>query len=232
MTSTLAASVFERLGSDLWLLIPAFFFSFAAAALVGRVLGVRRSFLATLLTGLIGWLVGLLVALAVAGDHPDATENFARNLFLFALFGAMAAAVWLEFLARPGMIARAQTGMQSVPHPLRSVRLRSRQGRPSAEITRIAMRTGLAPSLGLGRSARTGDGGVRPPTVRRLRLALEECGGMFVKLGQVLSTRSDLLPHEYVTALSHLQRDVAPAPWADVLAMLESEFGAPLDEVF
>ncbi|MET0921180.1 MAG: AarF/ABC1/UbiB kinase family protein, partial [Acidimicrobiia bacterium] len=232
MTSTLAASVFERLGSDLWLLIPAFFFSFAAAALVGRVLGVRRSFLATLLTGLIGWLVGLLVALAVAGDHPDATENFARNLFLFALFGAMAAAVWLEFLARPGMIARAQTGMQSVPHPLRSVRLRSRQVRRSAEITRIAMRTGLAPSLGLGRSARTGDGGVRPPTVRRLRLALEECGGMFVKLGQVLSTRGDLISADAAAELSLLQDDVRPDGRDEILELLEEELDASLDEVF
>ncbi|MET0895049.1 MAG: AarF/UbiB family protein [Acidimicrobiia bacterium] len=232
MTSTLAASVFERLGSDLWLLIPAFFFSFAAAALVGRVLGVRRSFLATLLTGLIGWLVGLLVALAVAGDHPDATENFARNLFLFALFGAMAAAVWLEFLARPGMIARAQTGMQSVPHPLRSVRLRGRQVRRSAEITRIAMRTGLAPSLGLGRSARTGDGGVRPPTVRRLRLALEECGGMFVKLGQVLSTRGDLISADAAAELSLLQDDVRPDGRDGILELLEDELDASLDEVF
>ena len=44
MTTILAASVFERLGDDLWLLVPAFAFSLLAGALIGRVLGVRRSF--------------------------------------------------------------------------------------------------------------------------------------------------------------------------------------------
>ena len=47
MTTTLAASVFERLGDDLWLLVPAFVFALLAGALIGRVLGVRRSFAAT-----------------------------------------------------------------------------------------------------------------------------------------------------------------------------------------
>jgi ubiquinone biosynthesis protein len=231
MTPTLAASVFERLGDDLWLLIPAFFFSFAAAALVGRVLGVKRSFAATLLTGLVGWVVGVAVALLIADDHPDATQNFARNLFLFALFGAMAAAVWIEFLARPGMIARAQTGIQTIPHPIRSARLRSRQVRRYAEITRIAMRTGLGPALGLGRGRGT-TGGVRPPTVQRLRHALEECGGMFVKLGQVLSTRSDLISPEAAAELSLLQDDVRPADRAGIEELLEGEYDAPSSEVF
>ena len=138
MTSTLAASVFERLGGELWLLVPAFVFSLVAGALIGRVLGVRRSFAATLLTGVFGWIVGVTVALLIAADNTPASENFARNLFLFSLFGAMAAGVWIEFLARPGMIARAQTGLQSVPHPMRSMRRRSRQVRRYAEITRIA----------------------------------------------------------------------------------------------
>ena len=43
MTPTLAESVFDRLGGDLWLLIPAFVFSVLAGIFVGRVLGVRRS---------------------------------------------------------------------------------------------------------------------------------------------------------------------------------------------
>ena len=102
MTPTLAASVFERLGDDLWLLVPAFFFSLAASALIGRVLAVRRSFAATLLTGLFGWMIGAGVALVIANDQADASENFARNLFLFSLFGAMAAGVWIEFLAGRG----------------------------------------------------------------------------------------------------------------------------------
>ena len=47
MTTALAASVFQRLGNELWLLVPAFAFALLASALIGRVLGVRRSLAAT-----------------------------------------------------------------------------------------------------------------------------------------------------------------------------------------
>jgi hypothetical protein len=60
----------------------------------------------------------------------------------------MAAAVWLEFLARPGIVLRAQTGLQSVPHPVRSLRRRGKRVQRYAEITRIAVRNGLGPSAG------------------------------------------------------------------------------------
>ena len=232
MTPALAASVFERLGDELWLLVPAFLFSLIAAALVGRILGVRRSFAATAFTALFGWVVGVVVALLVADRHVNASDNFARNLFLFTLFGAMAAAVWIEFLARPGMIVRAQTGLQSIPHPLRSARLRSRQVRRYAEITRIAVRNGLGPSLGLGRGGGADGNGVRPPTVRRLRLALEECGGMFVKLGQVMSTRSDLISPDAAAELALLQDEVRPADREGVEELLELELDAPCADVF
>lgn len=106
------------------------------------------------------------------------------------------------------------------------------RGRRFAELARIARRNGLLPWRKLDFTTDLATADLRAEQAEGLRRALEQAGGAFVKLGQVLSTRSDLLPHEYVTALSHLQRDVAPAPWADVRAMLETEFGAPLDEVF
>ena len=55
---------------------------------------------------------------------------------------------------------------------------------------------------------------------------------MFVKLGQIVSTRSDLLSPEAIKELSLLQDHVAPAPRADVAELLESELDAPLDDVF
>ena len=71
---------------------------------------------------------------------------------------------------------------------------------------------------------------VGPP--QRLRMALEELGPTFVKLGQVLSTRPDLLPPAYITELARLQDTVSPAPWELVRAQIEAELGAPTDEVF
>jgi ubiquinone biosynthesis protein len=231
VTVTVAASVFERLGDDLWLLVPAFAFSLVAGALIGRVLGVRRSFAATVTSGTIGWIVGVVVALWIASDSHPASETFARNLFLFSLLGTMAAAVWIEFLARPGIVLRAQTGLQSVPHPLRSLRRRGRRVQRYAEITRIAVRNGLGPSLGLGRKDDVDAVGSRPP-VRRLRLALEECGGMFVKLGQVMSTRTDLISPQAAAELGLLQDQVRPAPRDGIAEVLEEELDAPVSDVF
>ena len=231
MTTTLASSVFEQLGSELWLLVPAFAFALFASALIGRVLGVRRSFAATVVSGTAGWVIGVVVSLWIAADAHPASDGFARNLFLFSLLGAMAAAVWLEFLARPGIMVRAQSGLQSVPHPLRSLRRRGRRVQRYAEITRIAMRNGLGPSLGLGRKDDPEAAGARPP-VRRLRLALEECGGMFVKLGQVLSTRTDLISPQAAAELGMLQDHVRPAPRDGIAALLEEELSTPLPDVF
>ena len=70
------------------------------------------------------------------------------------------------------------------------------------------------------------------PHARRLRLTLEELGPTFIKLGQILSTRSDLLPPEYLDELSLLQDDVAPAPWGEIKALIESELNSPIDELF
>ncbi len=69
-----------------------------------------------------------------------------------------------------------------------------------------------------------------PP--QRLRMALEELGPTFIKLGQVLSTRPDLLPPAYIAELAKLQDTVPPAPWEPVRAQIEAELGAPPEEIF
>jgi ubiquinone biosynthesis protein len=62
--------------------------------------------------------------------------------------------------------------------------------------------------------------------------AAERTGGMFVKLGQVLSTRADLLPPDVIAELSRLQDHVAPADPASIEALLIAELGAPPHRVF
>ncbi len=61
---------------------------------------------------------------------------------------------------------------------------------------------------------------------------LEAAGPTFVKLGQVMATRRDLLPPPYDAALRRLHDDVAPVPFAEVRETVEEELGAALDEVF
>jgi len=67
---------------------------------------------------------------------------------------------------------------------------------------------------------------------KRLRLALEELGPTFIKLGQILSTRPDLIPPDYIVELARLQDTVPPAPWEPVRVQIESELEAPPEELF
>ncbi len=70
------------------------------------------------------------------------------------------------------------------------------------------------------------------PRAERLRLALEALGPIFVKFGQVLSTRRDLLPVDLADELAKLQDQVPPFPSAQAMAVLERAFGKPVSEVF
>jgi ubiquinone biosynthesis protein len=67
---------------------------------------------------------------------------------------------------------------------------------------------------------------------QRLRMALEELGPTYIKLGQVLSTRPDLIPVEFTEELSKLQDSVPPFPFADAEAIIQRELGARSSEVF
>lgn len=66
----------------------------------------------------------------------------------------------------------------------------------------------------------------------RLRLALEHLGPIFVKFGQVLSTRNDLLPPDVARELAKLQDRVPPFPAAQSRELIERAFGRPVDELF
>jgi ubiquinone biosynthesis protein len=66
----------------------------------------------------------------------------------------------------------------------------------------------------------------------RLRMAFEELGPTFIKLGQLLSSRSDLLPEEYVRELSKLQDQVTPLPFTVIKNSVERELNSTLSELF
>ncbi|MGV7118525.1 AarF/ABC1/UbiB kinase family protein [Paenibacillus sp. KACC 21273] len=66
----------------------------------------------------------------------------------------------------------------------------------------------------------------------RIRLVLEELGPTFVKLGQLASTRSDLLPENIIKELTKLQEQVPPFPATEARKIIELELGLPIEEVF
>lgn len=70
------------------------------------------------------------------------------------------------------------------------------------------------------------------PRGERLRLALEELGPIFIKFGQMLSTRPDLIPDDILVELSKLQDRVPPFPGAEAMALIETAYGFPLTQAF
>lgn len=66
----------------------------------------------------------------------------------------------------------------------------------------------------------------------RIRMILEELGPSFIKLGQVMSTRPDMLPPELIIELEKLQHEVPPFPSEDARDVVENELGKPIHEIF
>ncbi|MFI7064016.1 ABC1 kinase family protein [Kribbella sp. NPDC050124] len=95
------------------------------------------------------------------------------------------------------------------------------------QILRIAIRHGLGPYIRGRRRPGRENAANQAELARSLRLALDEAGVTFVKLGQVLSTRSDIIPASVADELSRLQDQVSPAPWPDIESVLTDELGAP-----
>src|SRR5215831_9265145 len=108
------------------------------------------------------------------------------------------------------------------------------------DISKVLVRHGfgeIVNRLGLGRARKTGEDAVSETRTKdsvgaRVRHVLEDLGPSFVKLGQIISTRSDLLPVDVITELMKLLDDVPPVPATAIRERIENSLGAPLDEVF
>ena len=98
------------------------------------------------------------------------------------------------------------------------------------EIAEVVFRNGWDYARGLLTGNKSDE--PRLPSPEVLRNILIELGPVYVKLGQLLSTRPDLLPARYVETLTDLQANVPPVPWAQVELLISQEFDRPLEEVF
>jgi len=70
------------------------------------------------------------------------------------------------------------------------------------------------------------------PSPRRVRLVLEELGPSFIKLGQLLSTRADIFPPEYIEEFTKLQDQVPPVPFNQIRDIIQKELRRPLEGIF
>ena len=185
------------------------------AASVRRLLGLYFSPLRTLIAGLLSFFLATPIIDSISGDTVGNDQPVLPGLWFVMLGIACALLVGMVFL----VLAEALVPSGTLPGPLYLVRgLRRRLGRARryGQIGRIIVRHGLGPYLRGGRRAELATSEGRRRLAQSLRRALDEGGVTFVKLGQVLSTRRDLLPQEFVDELSLLQDQATQVPWDQV----------------
>ncbi|MEU6154179.1 AarF/UbiB family protein [Actinosynnema sp. NPDC047251] len=180
-----------------------------------RILGLRVGLVRTALACMLG--LSTTSALLSGMPRPDDAPALGTVQIGIALLVVISILTLAEIIVPTGSIP-------PVTEWWRLLRNRITRARRYSRISAIAFRHGLGPYL---------RGRERTDTrlARSLRLALEEGGVTFVKLGQVLSTRPDLLPEDVIAELTLLQDKVAAAPWPAVREVLVAEVGAP-EEVF
>lgn len=113
---------------------------------------------------------------------------------------------------------------------LTDTRASARRGRRYLEVMAIITKHGLTASFRIG--GRRDEHRGSSSTARSLAAALSEAGVTFIKLGQTMSTRPDVIPEPYVAELSRLQDDATPLPWDRLEPVLAGDLPAPIGEVF
>ncbi len=198
---------------------------------VRRLLGMQFSAVRTLIAGVIAFLLASPIITAIAGHTVARGSPVFPGLWFVVLGVVIALLIGMVFL----VVAEALVPSGTLPGPVylvRGARGWLRRARRYGQITRILLRHGLLPYLRGGRRAELTSAEGRARLARSLRLALDEGGVTFVKLGQLLSTRRDLLSAEFVDELTLLQDRAAQLPWPQIEPVLREDLGGDPDQVF
>ncbi|MFQ4149182.1 AarF/UbiB family protein [Arthrobacter sp. LAPM80] len=208
--------------------------SWLAATVVRRVVGVPIGWPRSIV---VGFVMSAAMGLTVQYLYRAGTNQNPGGLDVapgVALLFLILAVGWIFALGVGALVfieAAFPTGtLPSFSQVFTGGKARRRRTRRYAEVISIAVRHGLGSRLrGFGRN----DGlNHDVKTARALRDALNEAGVAFIKLGQMLSTRRDLLPEPYIRELETLQTKAAPETWESIETAIEERLGRPLGEVF
>src|SRR5690606_7430223 len=206
-----------------------------SGGLARRVLGVPIGWPRVIVVGFVvlasayGVVYGVLTSSGLRLDPDSAQEDPLPYVVLpilamaWTFLGGLVLLVLLEIFLPTGTLP-----------PVRALftgwRARLRRARRYAQISAIAARHGLGAYL-RGRR-RTAPVHGMAKTARSLTAALTEPGVAFIKFGQMLSSRPDLVPDVFVRELSRLQTGAGPGPWPRIEAAIEEALGRPIGEVF
>ena len=187
----------------------------------GRLLGARRGWLALALAG----IAGFALAVVTAGELTNwewRTLDMVLVTLALALLLTMAFALAIDLAAPVGSLAHdGAAGLVTIRNPIQASRSKIAPFRRYRQVLAIARHEGVL--------ARTVTHDELPAGVRR---TLESAGGIFVKLGQVASTRTDVLPVAWCDELSLLRSAAEPQPEAVIRPHIIEQLGGPPEEYF
>ncbi|HEX4722413.1 MAG TPA: AarF/UbiB family protein [Pseudonocardiaceae bacterium] len=195
----------------------------------------------------VGWTRSILFALIVIGVSAPLLvtvvtraglmvgDRVTANPGVVSLVGLLAVA-WMFALGLAGLVVlEAVLPTGTVPGPAALIsrwRQQRRRTRRYTTIVAIAVRHGLGGAFRAGARQNRLSGRGMTQTAVALRRALSDAGAAFVKLGQTLSTRRDLLHPTLVAELTKLQTQAEPAPWSEIEPAIVAALGRPIDTVF
>lgn len=213
----------------IWLtgsLVNALILGFVSRRLIGAPVGWPRTIVLSLA------VVSLAVpALRAVWDGLGFSTDTTGDEWIVVSLVTVLILAWVVVIQVIAMvIGEAFVPTGSVPGPiqlLRSAPARRQRSKRYLQIIAILAKHGLTTYL---RPRRHDAPGSRVAV--EAREAMTEAGVTFVKLGQMLATRPDLVPAPFVAEFARLHSTVPAEPWAKVRPVVESELGRPLDEVF
>ncbi len=210
-------------------------FAFSAGFLARRLLGVPIGWPRSIVVGVIVYAAGAPVATLFASTSGlSAGAELSPSALGAAALIVVLSFAW-AFAFGIGLLVLVEvlwpTG--SIPTPLayfRARRASKARRRRYFRVAALAIRNGLLRPVG-ARAVQSGTPEAAR-TARALAKTLNQAGVSFIKLGQTMSTRADMLPAEYISELSVLQTRAEPENWTDLEPALAAALGAPVDQVF
>lgn len=193
------------------------------ASVVRGLLGVRISPGRLLVAAVIAFLIAPPLGTLIYGHNAESLDTL-RLILLGALNVILAVLAAMVFL----VIAEVLVPSNVMPGPLYVVRAFKRWRNRAArylQITRILFRHGLVAYVSGGRRAELHSNEGRTHLARSVRDALSDGGVTFVKLGQIMASRRDIVPPEFVTELGHLQSQARTISWPVIEKELRDDLG-------
>lgn len=213
-----------------------------SAVLVGfvarRILGTAVGWPRSIVVGLLVFVLGVPSAawtLRQTGLAESGGAIPAEDAWLWIGLVALSLA-WVFALGVAALVAsEAIFPTRPLPNPIDVVRAALRQRKRTRrylEILAIASRHGVGWLFHGGRSRVEDQLSTSEERANAIVATINDAGVSFVKLGQVLSTRRDLVPEPYLSALASLQTNATTLPWPTVRQVIEDDLGRPIGDVF